>query len=57
MEASESLFCGPGEGQIQAAKTRRWIAEKHFPDFRQATPATWQYLNKNQRIPASGSVG
>jgi hypothetical protein len=35
----------------------RWIAEKHFPDFRQATPATWQYLNKNQRIPASGSVG
>jgi len=31
MEASESLFCCPGEGQIQAAKTRRAMDRGEAP--------------------------
>jgi hypothetical protein len=34
----------------------RWMAVKHFPDFRRATPATFEYFDKNKRIYVSVPV-
>jgi hypothetical protein len=33
------------------------MAAKHFPGFRRATPATWQYFYKNKLILSSASMG
>jgi hypothetical protein len=35
----------------------RRMPEKHFPNFRRATPATWQYYYKNRLALTSASVG
>jgi hypothetical protein len=34
----------------------RWRPVKHFPDFRRATPATWEYFYKNKSILSSTPV-
>jgi hypothetical protein len=44
------LFVARGRVKFRPPKPGgRRIAEKHFPDFRKATPATWEYLNKKPK--------
>jgi hypothetical protein len=50
IQRAESLSRCPGEGQIQAAKTGgRCRTAKHLPDFRRATPPTWEYFYENKK--------
>jgi len=40
-----------GRGKFRPPKPGgRCMTVKHFPDFRGATPATWEYFNKSRRI-------